>query len=445
MKRTTTERTTTERTTMERTCIMAGALLLVAGCGGSDEPPPCDQTVPGRLCIVAGNGENGYDPNAETEALPALQAKMSLPQDTLTAPDGTVYVLDWNNHRIRALAGGKLSWLAGRGELGGNLDDPANGDFNHPTNIIFDDTGRNIIIAAWHNSKVRTLSLDTGEIVDTCGDGKRAYFGDGGPAATSSLDLPASLALDNNGDLIIMDQANQVLRRVDAAGNIHLLAGRCVIDSPEPVGPGPCAMGEEPVQCPDGPNGPSGKWVCGDPAEFCDLPCNPGYSDDSVPAAEMRMAQPFGQSATPAGRIAIDPDGRLYFADTANHLIRRIDTDGSVHRVAGLPPDSGVPQHGYSGDGGPAIDALLDYPVDLALSDDGTLLFTDVYNACVRKIDPSGIISTVAGQCGQQGEGADGLAATDTQLKLPFGIEWVAGRLYISDTGNNVIRTMLLP
>ena len=422
-------------------------LLLASAAGCSDEPPaPCDQSIAGNICTIAGNGENGYDPHAETEAIPALEARLSLPQDTLTAPDGTIYVLDWNNHRIRSLGpDGMIRWMAGRGELGGSLDDPSNGDFNHPTNIIFDETGENIIIAAWHNSKVRTLSPDTKQVVDACGDGKRAYFGDEGPAISASLDLPASIALDPDGRLVIMDQANQVLRVVDEADNIHLLAGRCIIDSPAPAGPGPCADGVEPVRCPDGPNGPSGKWTCGDPAEFCSLPCTPGYSGDEIPASELRMSQPFGQSATPAGRIAFDSAGNLFFADTANHLIRMIDTDGIVHRVAGQPPEDGKPQSGYAGDGGPAVDALVNYPVDLTFGDDGTLYFSDVYNHCIRKIDPAGIISTVAGQCGVKGNAGDGGPAAAAQLKLPYGVEWVGGRLHIADTGNNVIRTVLLP
>ena len=428
---------------MKRLTLLGVSLALVA-CS-DDPPPPCDQSIVGNLCTIAGSGENGYDPNAESEALPALSAKMSLPQDTLTAPDGTVIILDWNNHRIRRLADGRISWVAGRGELGGSLDDPANGDFNHPTNIIFDASGENIIIAAWHNSKVRTLSLDTGEVIDTCGDAKRAYFGDGGTALGSSLDLPASIAHNPQGELIIMDQANQVLRRVDAAGDIHLLAGMCVIDAASPSGPGACPDGVEPVACPDGPNGPSGKLTCGDPMEWCSKPCTPGYTDDTVPAAQMRMSQPFGQSATPAGRIAFDGDGNLYFADTANHLIRMIDGDGMVHRIAGLPPEDGVAQSGYSGDGGPAVDALINYPVDIAIADDGTLFFTDVYNHCVRQIDADGIISTTAGRCTERGEGGDGLPSTETLLKLPYGLEWVDGRLHIADTGNNIIRTMLLP
>jgi DNA-binding beta-propeller fold protein YncE len=429
--------------------VCAGLVLFAGGCGAADETSeekPCDISVAGNICTIAGSGENGYDANADTEAIPALDARLSLPQDTLAAPDGTLYILDWNNHRIRSRgADGKLRWVAGRGELGGSLDDPANGDFNHPTNIIFDASGQNIIISAWHNSKVRTLSVDTGMILDTCGDGKRAYFGDDGPALTASLDLPASLALDPAGQVVIMDQANQVIRSVDSAGTIHKLAGQCLIDAAAPAGPGPCAAGVQPVRCPDGPNGPSGKWTCGDPATWCGRPCTPGYSGDDIAAADMRMSQPFGQSATPAGRIAYDAAGNLYFADTANHLIRMIDTGGMVRRVAGQPPQDGVPQHGYGGDGGPAVDALINYPVDIAIADDGTLYFTDVYNHCVRAINPDGIIRTVAGKCGQKGTSGDGGPASEALLKLPYGVEWADGRLYIADTGNDVIRTILLP
>jgi DNA-binding beta-propeller fold protein YncE len=335
--------------------------------------------------------------------------------------------------------------VAGRGELGGDLDDPANGDFNHPTNIIFDQSGENILIAAWHNSKVRILNRATGEITDSCGDGKRAYFGDGGDAMTASLDLPASLAWDPDGNLIIMDQANQVLRMVDPDGDIHLLAGRCIIDAPAPGGPGPCPDGVEPTQCPAGMNGiPSGKYTCGDPMEYCSKPCTPGYSGDDIPAADMRMAQPFGQSAPPAGRIAFGPDGNLYFADTGNHLIRMIDADGMVRRIAGQPPVNGDKQAGYAGDGGPALDATLNFPVDLAFDDEGTLYFTDVYNHCVRKIDSEGIISTAVGTCGERGFDGEGGPPEEALLNIPFGVEWADGKLVVSDTGNSVIRTVVV-
>ena len=428
-----------------RVSILCTLALGAVACSSDDDS--CDTQSSGAICTLIGSGENGYDRDADTKSLPALEAKFALPQDTLTDDDGTTYILDWNNHRLRVFDPdkGTVSWVAGRGELGGSIDDPANGDFNHPTNIIFDQSGANIIIAAWHNSKIRSVDRSSGVVTDACGDGKRAYFGDDGPAMTASLDLPASIAYDPQGNLTILDQANQVLRSVDAEGNIHTIAGRCIVDAPAPGGPGKCADGVEPTPCPDGDNGPSGKAVCGDPMMFCAKPCTPGYSGDDSPATEMRMGQPFGQSASPAGRIVYDEDGGLYFADTGNHMIRKIDADGVVHRVAGLPPAEGVGQNGYSGDGGPAREAKLSFPVDLALDDDGTLYFTDVRNHCVRAIDPAGTITTAVGICGEHGYEGDGGAATEALLNLPFGLEYHDGRLLVTDTGNNVVRSVLLP
>ena len=216
-------------------CVGALGLLALSSSCGDDT---CEPEV-GTICTIVGIGENGYDRDADNIAIPALEAKFSLPQDTLTGPDGQIYILDWNNHRLRVYdeVEGTVAWVAGRGELGGSLDDPANGDFNHPTNMIFDPSGK-IIMAAWHNSKIRVVDPATGVVTDSCGDGGRAYFGDGGDALTASLDLPASIAFSPQGELVIMDQANQVLRYIDAAGDIQLLAGRCVVDAAPPAGPG---------------------------------------------------------------------------------------------------------------------------------------------------------------------------------------------------------------
>lgn len=417
------------------------ALPLVAAAGaacGDDDPttPACDPTAVGEICTIAGDGRNGY----AGDDGPATAARMSLPQDTLMAPDGGLFILDWNNHRIRRLdPDGTMRHVAGRGELGGTLDDPANSDLNHPTGIVFDATKTRLIIAAWHNSKLREIDLATGEITDSCGDGRRAYFGDDGPGLTASLDLPASLAFAPTGELVIMDQANQVLRSIDAGGTIRRIAGRCVVDAPPPMGGGACAPGVEPTPCP----APSGKFTCG-PMATCAAPCTPRYAGDGESALTMRMAQPFGQSADPAGRITFDAAGNLYFADTASSVIRKIDTNGIVTRVAGTPPVDGLAQSGYAGDDGPALDAKLFNPVDLAFDGDGTLYFTDVYNHCVRAIAPDGTIRKVVGRCGTPGYDGDGGPAGDALLKRPYGIELAGDTLYIADTGNNAIRSVRL-
>jgi hypothetical protein len=409
-------------------------LLLVAACGGGGDDA-CDPTVVGTICTIAGDGKSGYSGDDG----PALEARMSLPQDTLMV-EGQLHILDWNNHRIRRLDDdGTIRHVAGRGELGGTLDDPANSDLNHPTGMLFDAARGRLVIAAWHNSKLREIIMSTGEIVDSCGDGRRAYFGDSGPALTASLDLPASLAFAPNGDLVIMDQANQVLRRVDASGTIHRLAGRCVVDALPPMGPGPCAAGVEPTPCPP----PSNKFTCGS-LGTCAAPCTPGYGGDDSLADTMRIAQPFGQSADPAGRIAYDAAGNLIFADTSNAIIRSIDKAGMVRRIAGTAPIDGVPQAGYAGDGGPALQAKLNNPVDLAIDTDGTIYISDVYNHCIRAIAPDQTIRTVAGICGQQGSDGDGGPPTAAKLKRPYGIELANGVLYIADTGNQRIRSIKL-
>lgn len=428
---------------MNRYAALAATPLLVLGCSSSDSgassaAAPCRTDAPGVICTIAGTGENGYSGDDG----PALQARLSLPQDTLTASDGTMYLIDWNNHRIRAVGpNGVMRAVAGRGELGDGTDSPDNSDFNHPTGIIFDAEERHLLVAAWHNSKVRTIDLETLEIEDTCGDGRRAYFGDEGPANTAALDLPASVALAPSGDLVIMDQANQVLRRVDADGVIHRMAGQCVVDRLPPDGPGPCAEGRVPDAC---PGTLAGKTSCGNLDTDCAKPCTPGYGGDDGHALGIRLAQPFGQSADPGGRMVFDADGNLFFADTSNAILRKLDVEGRVTRIAGLAPVGGRPQFGHSGDDGPALEARLYNPVDLALASDGTLYFSDVYNHCIRAVDPDGIMRHVAGVCGQPGYSGDGGPATEARMTRPYGIEWTDGSLIVSDTGNNVIRKFRL-
>ena len=119
-------------------------LAALAACGGGDDEETCDPTIVGDICTIAGSGKSGYSGDGGR----ARDAKMSLPQDTLMAPDGTLYVLDWNNHRVRSLGSdGILRHVVGRGELGGSLDDPANSDLNHPTALLLRDDAQTLLVA----------------------------------------------------------------------------------------------------------------------------------------------------------------------------------------------------------------------------------------------------------------------------------------------------------
>lgn len=153
-------------------CLALLGALATTACGED----PC-VVGPGQVCTIAGNGTAGYAGDGGD----ALDAEMSLPTDTLALADGSLLVLDWNNHRLRKITtDGQMVHVAGRGELGGTLDDPALSDFNHPTGMLLHPDGVTLSIAAWHNSKIRQVNLETLEISESCGDGRRAYFGDGG-------------------------------------------------------------------------------------------------------------------------------------------------------------------------------------------------------------------------------------------------------------------------
>jgi len=409
-----------------------GALTSGVGCGGDEK---CDPDAPGTICTIAGNDERGFG----DDGLPATEARLDVPQDIVIAPSGEPWFLDFNNYMIRAIdKDGRLRTIVGSGLLG---DSPSPEDdqagikqvpaatayFNHTTDMVFHNGY--LYLAAWHNSRVKRVNVETMLMENYAGAGKRTlYIGDEGPALQATLDLPSSVTFDPEGNLVIMDQANQVVRRVNQDGTISRIAGRCVIDET------PCAVGEEPVQCPD-----SNKFVCGGLAE-CSKPCTPSYGGDDGPCLMARMAQPFGQAADPSGRVTYDSAGNLIFADTGNNRIRRVTPDGMMETIAGTGAE------GYGGDGGSAKDAILNHPVDVEVAPNGDLYFTDVYNSCIRKIDASGTISRVAGVCdpepsnwGFAGDGGDPLEA---KFDRPYGIELAGNKLYVADSYNHRIRVI---
>lgn len=403
--------------------IAAAGLLLLAGCGDGDAAISCTD-APGQVCAVLGSGIAGWNGDGH----PGLETDIYLPMDAAIGPDKRLYFTDWNNHRIRALdKAGMVATVAGNGMLGDGPDGPAlESRFNHPTSFTFDKLGR-MLISAWHNSRIKRLDLKQKTLEDMCGTGKRAYTGDDGPAEVADLDLPASVALDDAGSLFIMDQANQVIRRVDEGGTIARFAGRCIT--------GACGEGEAPAAC-----GGTNKFAClQSDAMGCTKPCAAGFGGDGGPALEARFSQPVGQAADPAGRIVFGPQGDLFIADTGNNRVRRIDGDGMVSTVAG----NGKPE--YAGDGGDATVASLYRPVDIDVARDGTLYIADTFNSCVRAVDPSGEIETVAGVCGEQGNGAAAGPATKVKLNRPYGIGLDGDDyLYIADTYNHRVLKVVL-
>ena len=233
-----------------------------------------------------------------------------------------------------------------------------------------------------------------------CGTGKRGFAGNGGPAAMATLDLPVAIVFDAAGNLLIADQANQMIRRVDRATDVITTiagVGRCA----DSVNPNPCVI------------------------------------NDGGPATAAGFHFPIGQAARPGGRIALAADGTIYVADTDNFRVRRIDPAGVITTFAG----TGV--WGFAGDGGPAAAAQVGRVADVAIAADGRLFVADSDNDCVRVVTPDGIIATFAGICGQPGFSGDNGPATAAQLDNPAGVEiGRQGEIYIADTHNQRIRVV---
>jgi hypothetical protein len=289
---------------------------------------------------------------------------------------------------------------------------------NHPTDITFPPDG-SALVAAWHNSKLKAFDPLTGKLQDRCGSGARDYLGDGGPcfgddaAQLVALDLPNCVVLDREGNVFVADQANQVIRRLDTEGIVTTVVGSC----------------------------PKGGFGC---------PGGVGYSGDGGPATEAKLNNGFGQWVMPAGKLAFGPDGYLYIADTFNSVVRRVDPGSDGILGSGdaseevIETFAGTGTQGFEGDDGPANEAQLYHPTDVAWSPEGELYVADRGNHCVRRIDAGGVITTVAGQCGVPGSGGDGHSAVGALLDEPFGIAFSPdGALFIADTLNQRIRKVL--
>mgnify|MGYP002632548813 CR=1 FL=1 len=416
--------------------ILTMACVFASGCAA--EADPCGDKIPGTICTfmgtgTAGLGHDGVAPEA---------VRLYWPQDLAFGPEGHPYVLDWNNHRVRTVDDdGLVRTVVGTGELGDAPDGDATATrLNHPTHVAFDPTGR-LILSAWHNSKVAKVDVANNHFEAICGTGGRDYGGDGGPAIDAVLDLPVATVFDSQGRMIIADQGNQRLRRVEHDGTIDTIFGPNK-DWIDPSQAYVCAAGTKP---------PVGCKICkaseaGDPACKVEPRKRPvGFAGDGGKGGDARMFSYFSQAAAPAGRIAIDDKDAIYIADTGNHRIRKMDNAGNVSTVAGSGASVYTPEDpgGFSGDGGPATTARLKQPRDVAVGSDGTIFIADTENHCVRAVSPDGIIRTFAGVCGRKGDGAAGGAANQTRLNRPHGVViGPDGSLYIADTDNHRVRVV---
>ncbi|SEL79515.1 S-layer homology domain-containing protein [Paenibacillus sp. OK003] len=331
------------------------------------------------ISTVAGTGVGGYSGDGG----PATSAQLYFPRGVAVDSSGNLYIADVLNHRIRKVdTSGNISTVAGTGVGGysGDGESALVAQLNSPNGVAVDSMG-DLYIGDSGNHRIRKVDK-SGNISTVAGTGVSGYSGDGGSATSAKMSSPNGVAIDNSGNLYIGDSGNNRVRKVDTFGNISTVAG---------TGEG-------------------------------------GYAGDGGLATLAKLNNPAG--------IAVDSDGNLYISDLSNQRVRKVDTSDNISTVAG----TGV--GGFSGDGGPAILAKLNYANGVRVDSNGNLYIGDSGNNRIRKVDKSGNISTIAGT-GVSGYSGDGGSATSAQLKSPNGVAVdSSGNLYIADIGNNSIRKL---
>jgi len=387
----------------------------------------------GVITTVAGNGTIGFSGDGG----PATSASLATPTGVAVDGSGNLYIADYRNSRIRKVdPSGIITTVAGNGTGGfsGDGGPATSAGLNSPFGVAVDGSG-NLYVADTGNYRVRRVAPN-GIITSVAGNGTQAFSGDGGPATSASLVYATGLAVDGSGNLYIADRDSQRIRRVDTNGVITTVAGNGTAGSSGDGGPATSASLSYPngvavdgggnLYIADSSNNPRIRRVGanGIITAFAGSG-NSYFSGDGWPATSASLANPTA--------VAVDGSGNLYIADRRNSRIRRVGTNGGITTFAGNGTD------GFGGDGGLATSASLRSPTGVAVDGSGNLYIAAYANNRVRRVDTNGVITTFAG--GIYGFGGDGGLATSASLRDPTGVAVDgSGNLYIADQNNQRIR-----
>jgi RHS repeat-associated protein len=351
------------------------------------------QSINNVISTIAGNGTEGFGGDGG----PALQAKIYRPHSIAVGADNILYIADTNNNRIRRVGtDGIISTVAGNGYSGfsGDGGPATQARLKQPKGIAIGTDG-SLYIADTENYRIRRVGTDG--IISTIAGGFGGFHGDGGPATQAGLGLPDSVAVAPDGSFYIADTYNKRIRRVGADGIISTVAGNGeYIGSGGDGGPATQAILPFPHSVAIGPDGSlyieSGGFS---PTEWYGRRIrrvgpdgiistvagigDPGYSGDGGPATQAQLISPEG--------VFVDLDGSFFIADIYNHRIRRVGSDGIITTVAGTG------NYGFSGDGGPATQASLNGPYGVAVGPDGRLYIADTWNNRIRRVGQASFTS----------------------------------------------------
>jgi sugar lactone lactonase YvrE len=369
----------------------------------------------GIITTVVGNNVPGGSPGYAGDGGAATNATLARPGFVTVDSLGDLFFADQTNTRIRKVSyNGIVTTVAGNGKYTGAgsvlVNNPGDGGpatnatlgwlasgTGLPISPVVDNIG-NLFIADSANNRIRKVDTN-GIITSVAGSGPAglnmgSYSGDGGQATTATLNYPSGAAVDDFGNLFIADNYNHRIRQITPDGVITTIAGTGAAN----------------------------------------------FSGDGGAATSAGLNYP--------NAIAVDKIGNVFIADGNNYRIRKIDTNGIITTVAGSGP-TGFGNGSYSGDGGPATNARLNTPTGVAVDANGNLFILDSVNFRIRKVDTSGIITTVAGN-GIRNDSdfsGDGGAATNAALH-PAGLAAdTSGNLFITHVlygdGNGRIRKVV--
>ena len=382
----------------------------------------------GTINTVAGSGVGGYSGDGGA----ATAGQFEDPCGVAVDGSGNLYVMDCGNARIRQVTAGIMTTTVGGATGDGGLG--VFGFFSQPYGVARDNAG-NTYVADAGNNRVRKVAAD-GTVSTVAGTGITGYSGDGGPAANAQLNAPQGVALDASGNLYIADTGNLRIRKMDGSGNITTVAGSGTSGY---LGDGSTATNAQIGSAYGLALDAAGNLYFSDidhhvvrkvtaAGTIATVAGNgtSGYSGDGKAAAGAQLNGPRG--------VAVDAAGNLYIADYDNNRVRKVSAAGIVTTLAGTGTS------GSTGDGGPAAIAELFNPAGVAVDASGNLYIADRGNSRIRMVSSSSVITTVAGN-GNYVYTGDGGLAVQAALNFPSAVAVdSAGNVAVVDQGNDAVR-----